>query len=68
MNLREDNPNLSELSVQEAIEYKSITCLRCHRTSYNQGDIKHLFCANDTCGFHQEGTYQLNKSTNKQQD
>ena len=30
----------------------SITCPKCKRTSYSQGDIDHKFCVGDGCGFH----------------
>ena len=49
-------------------EYESITCRRCKKTSYSQGDISHLFCVSEGCGWHQDmaresghTTYYLNK-------
>lgn len=49
-------------------EYESITCRRCKKTSYNRGDIDHLFCISESCGWHQEMsrasghfTYYLNR-------
>jgi len=30
----------------------SITCPKCERTSYSQGDIQHKFCI--VCGYHSD--------------
>lgn len=35
-------------------EAPSITCPKCKRTSYSQGDIDHKFCIGEECGFHSD--------------